>query len=75
MRSWLDSLRDTLQVESSKRALKSLRSWKNLRLFLIYRITLSLALLFFFSVRPAPTFLASTRPACSPSAPPSIWGW
>ncbi|KRT55092.1 sensor histidine kinase [endosymbiont of Ridgeia piscesae] len=57
MRSWLDSLRDTLQVESSKRALKSLRSWKNLRLFLIYRITLSLALLFFFFSKTGPDFL------------------
>ncbi|RLJ18103.1 histidine kinase [bacterium endosymbiont of Escarpia laminata] len=62
MQGWLESLLDTLQPDSADADTKNLQIWNTLRLFLLYRLTLSLSLPFFFFTGTGPGFLGQFAP-------------
>ncbi len=61
MLNWLDSLDDTLK-NGSQTSDADNSHWRSLSLYLLYRITLSLTLMFFFYSGSGPTFLGSAVP-------------
>ncbi|MCU7941904.1 MAG: histidine kinase [Candidatus Thiodiazotropha sp. (ex Cardiolucina cf. quadrata)] len=62
MLNWLDSLDDTLKSSGQADKGADHTHWRSLSLYLLYRITLSLTLMFFFYSGSGPTFLGSAVP-------------
>ncbi|MCG7899336.1 MAG: ATP-binding protein [Candidatus Thiodiazotropha weberae] len=62
MNSWLEKLEQTIITEPPGKEMGAVSHWRSLRLFLLYRITLSLTLLFFFHADSGPAFIGSTDP-------------
>ncbi|MES9848049.1 MAG: hypothetical protein ABW145_06635 [Candidatus Thiodiazotropha sp.] len=62
MLNWLDSLDDNLINGSQTSGAATNSHWRSLSLYLLYRITLSLTLMFFFYSGSGPTFLGSAVP-------------
>ncbi|MEW8201824.1 MAG: ATP-binding protein [Candidatus Thiodiazotropha endolucinida] len=62
MLNWLDSLDDTLKNSGQADKGADHTHWRSLSLYLLYRITLSLTLMFFFYSGSGPTFLGSVVP-------------
>ncbi|MCG8098215.1 MAG: histidine kinase, partial [Candidatus Thiodiazotropha taylori] len=62
MNSWLEKLEQTIVSEPPGKEMGVSSHWRSLRIFLLYRITLSLTLLFFFYADSGPAFIGATDP-------------
>lgn len=62
MHTWLDILENKIAASARPRSPTEELHWRSLRLFLLYRITLSFTLLFFFYSGAGPAFLGSAVP-------------
>ncbi|MCU7873403.1 MAG: histidine kinase [Candidatus Thiodiazotropha sp. (ex Lucinoma borealis)] len=62
MNNWLDTLENKVATPSQAEAGTDDMHWRSLSLFLLYRITLSLTLMFFFYLGAGPAFLGSVVP-------------
>ncbi|MCU7915387.1 MAG: PAS domain-containing protein [Candidatus Thiodiazotropha sp. (ex Gloverina cf. vestifex)] len=62
MRARLDTLQERIDAEDQRLDVKDSLHWRSLRLFLLYRITLTLFIVYFFYSGTGPGFLGQTDP-------------